>query len=145
MNSTSGFTLIELILVTVIIGILAGMITANYSGRVQEAQIRAAKGDIATLSTQVDLYTLDNNDQYPNSLDDLVTGKRRYVRELRPDPWAINIPINRPRISCLPTMKSFPPGRTVSRATRMMLPLRPPCRKPAQSPFSLRKRPKVLP
>ncbi len=87
MNSTSGFTLIELILVTVIIGILAGMITANYSGRVQEAQIRAAKGDIATLSTQVDLYALDNNDQYPNSLDDLVTGKRRYVRELRPDPW----------------------------------------------------------
>ncbi len=87
MSTTKGFTLIELILVTVIIGILAGMITANYSGRVQEAQIRAAKGDIATLSTQIDLYALDNNDQYPNTLEDLMTGKRRYVRELRPDPW----------------------------------------------------------
>ncbi len=87
MKTNSGFTLIELILVTVIIGILAGMVTANYSGRVREAQIRAAKGDIATLSTQVDLYALDNNDTYPQSLEDLITGRRRYVRELRPDPW----------------------------------------------------------
>lgn len=87
MKSTSGFTLIELILVTVIIGILAGMITANYSGRVREAQIRAAKGDIATLSTQVDLYALDNNDTYPKTLEDLLSGKRKYIRELRPDPW----------------------------------------------------------
>lgn len=87
MKSNSGFTLIELILVTVIIGILAGMITANYSGRVRETQIRAAKGDIDTLSKQVDLYALDNNDSYPKALDDLMTGKRRYIRELRPDPW----------------------------------------------------------
>ncbi|MFA7691675.1 MAG: prepilin-type N-terminal cleavage/methylation domain-containing protein [Candidatus Hydrogenedentes bacterium] len=87
MKSNSGFTLIELILVTVIIGILAGMITANYSGRVRETQIRAAKGDIATLSTQVDLFALDNNDSYPKTLNDLVTGKRRYIRELKMDPW----------------------------------------------------------
>lgn len=87
MKPTSGFTLIELILVTVIIGILAGMITANYGGRVRETQVRAAKGDIATLSTQIDLYALDNNDTYPNNLEDLMTGKRRYLRELRPDPW----------------------------------------------------------
>ncbi|NLN93511.1 MAG: prepilin-type N-terminal cleavage/methylation domain-containing protein [Candidatus Hydrogenedens sp.] len=87
MKANSGFTLIELILVTVIIGILAGMVVANYSGRIREAQIRAAKGDISTLSTQVDLYALDHNDSYPKALEDLITGKRRYVRELQPDPW----------------------------------------------------------
>ncbi len=87
MRNTSGFTLIELILVTVIIGILAGMVMVNYSGRAREAQIRAAKGDIANLSTAVDLFALDNNDTYPTSLEDLVTGERRYVRELQPDPW----------------------------------------------------------
>ncbi|HNZ49512.1 MAG TPA: type II secretion system protein GspG [Candidatus Hydrogenedentes bacterium] len=87
MKANSGFTLIELILVTVIIGILAGMVVANYSGRIRETQIRAAKGDISTLSTQVDLYALDNNDSYPKTLEDLITGKRRYVRELQPDPW----------------------------------------------------------
>jgi len=87
MKANSGFTLIELILVTVIIGILAGIVVANYSGRIRETQIRAAKGDISTLSTQVDLYALDNNDSYPKTLEDLITGKRRYVRELQPDPW----------------------------------------------------------
>ena len=87
MSNNGGFTLIELILVTVIIGILAGMVMVNYGGRAREAQIRAAKGDIATLSTQVDLFALDNNDNYPASLDDLFSGKRRYIKELQPDPW----------------------------------------------------------
>ncbi len=87
MRNAGGFTLIELILVTVIIGILAGMVMVNYSGRAREAQIRAAKGDIANLSTAVDLFALDNNDTYPNTLDELVSGRRRYIRELQPDPW----------------------------------------------------------
>lgn len=83
----SGFTLIELILVTIIIGILAGMVVMNYGGRVRETQIRAAKGDIATYSNAVDLYALDHNDKYPATLEDLVSGERRYIREVRPDPW----------------------------------------------------------
>ncbi|HPU96607.1 MAG TPA: type II secretion system protein GspG [Candidatus Hydrogenedentes bacterium] len=87
MRSNSGFTLIELILVTVIIGILAGMVVVNYGGRVRDTQIRAAKGDIASLSNAVDLYALDNGDVYPKSLNDLGGGKRNYGRELRNDPW----------------------------------------------------------
>ncbi len=87
MKNNGGFTLIELILVTVIIGILAGMVVTTYGGRVQETQIRAAKGDIASLSNAVDLYALDHGDIYPQSLEDLVTGRRNYIRELRPDPW----------------------------------------------------------
>lgn len=87
MKNTGGFTLIELILVTVIIGILAGMVMVNYGGRAREAQIRAAKGDIANLGTAVDLFALDNNDTYPTALDQLVSGNRRYIKELQPDPW----------------------------------------------------------
>ncbi|HPO13737.1 MAG TPA: type II secretion system protein GspG [Candidatus Hydrogenedentes bacterium] len=82
-----GFTLIELILVTVIIGILAGMVVAIYPGRVTEAKIRAAKGDISTYSSCIDLYALDHNDNYPKSLEDLVNGDRKYVHEVRKDPW----------------------------------------------------------
>ena len=87
MRNNGGFTLIELILVTVIIGILAGMVVVNYGGRVRDTQIRAAKGDIASYGNAIDLYALDNNDEYPKSLSDLVGGKRNYVREIRNDPW----------------------------------------------------------
>lgn len=87
MNNNGGFTLIELILVTVIIGILAGMVVQTYGGRVRETQIRAAKGDIASLSNSIDLYALDHNDTYPRSLTDLVNGDRKYIREMRNDPW----------------------------------------------------------
>lgn len=87
MSGKGGFTLIELILVTVIIGILAGMVTLTFAGRAEEARIRAAKGDIASYTTAIDLYALDHNDKFPASLQDLVGGSRKYVRELNKDPW----------------------------------------------------------
>jgi len=87
MDNKGGFTLIELILVTVIIGILAGMVTLTFAGRAEEARIKAAKGDIASYNTAIDLYALDHNDKLPASLDDLANGKRKYVKELNKDPW----------------------------------------------------------
>ena len=86
MDNKGGFTLIELILVTVIIGILAGMVTLTFAGRAEEARIKAAKGDIASYNTAIDLYALDHNDKLPASLGDLVA-KRKYVKELNKDPW----------------------------------------------------------
>ena len=87
MHNNGGFTLIELILVTVIIGILAGMVVVNYGGYVGDAQQRAALGDIALYGSAIDLYLLEHNDQYPPSLDGLITPERNYVKEVRPDPW----------------------------------------------------------
>lgn len=87
MSDKSGFTLIELILVTVIIGILAGMVTVSFAGRAEDARKRAAKGDIASYGTAIDLFALDHNDKLPQSLQDLTSGKRQYVRELNKDPW----------------------------------------------------------
>ena len=59
MQNNGGFTLIELILVTVIIGILAGMVVVTFGGRVGESQVRAAKGDIASFSKHQDLLALE--------------------------------------------------------------------------------------
>ena len=67
MKNKSGFTLIEIMLVVVIIGILVAMVAPNLSGRSEQARITAAKTDIeANLATALDLFELDNG-QYPST------------------------------------------------------------------------------
>jgi general secretion pathway protein G len=87
MREESGFTLIELILVVVIIGILAGAVTLQFAGRSEEARIARARSDINEYQSGVDLFAIDNNDTYPKSLNDLFGGKRNYVRKVQKDPW----------------------------------------------------------
>ena len=87
MSNNSGFTLIELILVTVIIGILAGMVVVNFGGVVGDASIKAAKGDIMIYGTAIDLYVISHNDIYPLTLANLMTPTRNYVKEIVNDPW----------------------------------------------------------
>ena len=87
MSNNSGFTLIELILVTVIIGILAGMVVVNFGGVVGDASIKAAKGDIMIYGTAIDLYVISHNDVYPQTLANLMTPTRNYVKEIVNDPW----------------------------------------------------------
>ncbi len=87
MQGNSGFTLIELILVTVIIGILAGAVALNVRGRVSETMTTRAQADIATYETAIDSYALDNHDKLPKSLKDLMGGKRDYIKKYVKDPW----------------------------------------------------------
>lgn len=87
MRADGGFTLIELILVTVIIAVLAGMVTLSLRGTATNAKVRAALGDIKTYESAIDLYALEHNDQFPRRLEDLMSGKRQYLRELNKDPW----------------------------------------------------------
>ena len=87
LRDEGGFTLVELILVTVIIAVLAGMVALNFRGASTDAKVRAALGDIQTYQTAIDLYALDNNDQFPQRLEDLVAGEKKYLRELNRDPW----------------------------------------------------------
>lgn len=86
-SSNAGFTLIELMLVTVIIGVLAGMVVMVFTGSATDAKIRAASGDIKTYQSALDLFALDNNDQYPANLAQLASGSKKYLRDLNNDPW----------------------------------------------------------
>ncbi len=66
-SNRSGFTLVEILLVVVIIGILAAMIIPNIAGRGEDARRSAAQADIdANLSAALDMYELDNG-VYPTT------------------------------------------------------------------------------
>jgi general secretion pathway protein G len=86
-GNAHGFTLIELMLVTVIIGVLAGMVVVVFSGSATDAKINAALGDVASYQSALELYALNNNDKYPSSLAELASGKRKYIKDLNKDPW----------------------------------------------------------
>ena len=61
-----GFTLIEIMVVVVIIGILIGLVAPNIVGNVDEARVVAAKADISTLVDALERYYMDNS-TYPTT------------------------------------------------------------------------------
>ena len=67
----SGFTLIEIMLVVIIIGVLAAMVVPRFAGRTEQAKKARAASDIAAIGLGLDLYELDLG-QYPASLTELV-------------------------------------------------------------------------
>ncbi len=66
MNKQSGFTLIEIMVVVVIIGVLIGLVAPNILGRVDESRVTAAQADIATMDQALELYKLDNH-RFPST------------------------------------------------------------------------------
>lgn len=89
-----AFTLIELMLVVIIIGILAAMVIPRLTGRSEEARRSVAKTDIeSNLALALDLYEMDNG-AYPSTLDALRTKpteatnwKGPYIKKKPLDPW----------------------------------------------------------
>ena len=83
----SGFTLVELMVVLVIIGLLATVVIINVLPATDKAAVTKARADIATLEQGVEMYRL-NKLQYPageNGLQALMA--ERYIKRLPNDPW----------------------------------------------------------
>ena len=99
-NKQAGFTLIEIMVVIVILGILAGFVVPKIMSRPEEARIVKAKQDVRALETTLNLYKLDNFN-YPTTdqgLDALVTKpdippvpkkyrEEAYLPRVPLDPW----------------------------------------------------------
>ena len=95
---SAGFTLIELMVVLVIIGVLAALIVPNVLDRADDARVTAAKTDIANIVQQLKMYRLDNQ-RYPTaeqglqaliakpSAGPVPNNWRPYLEKLPNDPW----------------------------------------------------------
>ena len=96
----SGFTLIEVIVVLVILGILASIVVPNVISRTDQAQIVKAKQDIRALESALQMYRVDNfsyptTDQGLQALVDKPTSgpeaknwqKGGYIKKIPADPW----------------------------------------------------------
>jgi general secretion pathway protein G len=99
-KKTAGFTLIEVMVVVVILGILAAIVVPKIMSRPEQARVVKVKQDILAVQSALDLYKLDNN-VYPTTdqgLQALVTKPTiepvprnwksdGYLQELPVDPW----------------------------------------------------------
>lgn len=94
----AGFTLIEIMVVIVILGVLAALVVPRVMSRPDEARVVAARQDIAAIMQALKLYRLDNQ-RYPTTeqgLQALVTRPtggppannwKQYLDRLPVDPW----------------------------------------------------------
>ncbi len=97
-RAARGFTLIEIMVVLVIIGVLAALIAPNVLDRAADARVTAARTDVNNLVQALKLYKLDNQ-RYPSAdqgLDALVRRPeagapapnwKPYLDKLPADPW----------------------------------------------------------
>lgn len=97
MSKSKGFTLLELLVVIVIIGLLAGYVAPRYFGQVGKSEVQVARAQIDSLEKALDQYRLDNR-HYPSAeqgLDALVLKPSDeanwagpYLKKAVPnDPW----------------------------------------------------------
>jgi general secretion pathway protein G len=97
LRKTSAFTLIEIMVVVVILGILAAAIIPQFIGTTEDAKVSTAKANLVELENALERFNL-NMDRYPTSEEGLKAlteappgdeekWRGPYIKLLRPDPW----------------------------------------------------------
>ena len=91
-KDTRGFTLIEMVIVIVILGLLASLVAPKLFTKVDMARVKTAKAQIELLSSAIDTYRLDLG-KFPTNLEQLRTSSEAqwdgpYLpKEIPLDPW----------------------------------------------------------
>ena len=90
MRRRSGFTLLELVVVIIVLGLLAGIVAPQIIGRLSEAKSTTARTQIELLSVALDGYRLDNG-SYPTTDQGLAALRERRLAHRCPRTGAVHI------------------------------------------------------
>lgn len=99
LSANAGFTLIEIMVVVLILGLLAALVVPKIVGRTDEARVTKAKADIKAIESALNLFKIDNG-FYPTTAEGLAAlvqapprAKRwnpdGYLDKLPVDPWGV--------------------------------------------------------
>lgn len=109
----TGFSLIELLVVMVILGLLASLVGPAMFGKVDSSKVKTAQAQIQMLGTALDTYRLDTGD-YPDKITELRVSDRRgwdgpYLpKDVPLDPWGNEYVYQKPGENGQPyTLKSY--------------------------------------
>lgn len=89
LQHSRGFTLIEVMVVILIIGVLAALVVPKVMSRPDEARITAAKADIANIGQALNLYKLDNG-RYPSTEQGLMALVKKPEVSPIPNNWKMD-------------------------------------------------------
>ena len=82
----AGFTLLELLVVIVIIGLLAGYVAPRYFSQVGKSEVQVARAQIDALEKALDQYRLEKR-RYPTAEEGLAAVQPYMKKTLPNDPW----------------------------------------------------------
>lgn len=96
-SSNAGFTLIEIMVVVLILGLLAALVVPKIVGRTDDARVTKAKSDIKAIESALNLFKIDNG-FYPSSAEGLAAlvqapprakkwNPDGYLEKMPVDPW----------------------------------------------------------
>jgi len=100
MKAKSGFTLVEILIVVVILGILAAIVIPQFTEASTEAKTSSLCTDLQTMRSQIELYKIQHNDQLPGagtaSFEEALTGQTNLLGAVGTDygPYIQQIPKN---------------------------------------------------
>lgn len=81
-----GFSLVEIMIVVVIIGLLAGIVTVSVTGYMEKAKRNKARSDLSVLAGAVDAFYLDKG-RRPDNQEGLKVLAPQFVKVVPNDPW----------------------------------------------------------